>query len=88
MLGLGVGVCKGSPPGEFQVTVCGVTVGPFSRHKGNQRPKCLQNKAQMLSQPQFITQKGVHAHPLTAREREHWFLQHLSHFLAANFGRQ
>ena len=28
-------------PGEFQVTVCGVTVGPFSRHKGNQRPKCL-----------------------------------------------
>ena len=27
--------------GEFQVTVCGVTVCPFSRHKGNQRPKCL-----------------------------------------------
>ena len=27
--------------GEFQVRVCGVTVGPFSRHKGNQRPKCL-----------------------------------------------
>ena len=34
-------------PGEFQVTVCGVTVCPFSRHKGNQRPKCLSNKAQM-----------------------------------------
>ena len=27
--------------GNFQVTVCGVTVCPFSRHKGNQRPKCL-----------------------------------------------
>ena len=27
--------------GEFQVTVCGVTVCPFSRHKGNQRPKRL-----------------------------------------------
>ena len=24
---------------EFQVTVCGVTVSPFSRRKGNQRPK-------------------------------------------------
>ena len=33
--------------GEFQVTLCGVTVCPFSRHKGNQRPKCLWNKAQM-----------------------------------------
>ena len=33
--------------GEFQVTVCGVTVCPFSRRKGNQRPKCLENKAQM-----------------------------------------
>ena len=41
-----------------------------------------------ISRPQSITQKGVHTHPLTAREREHWFLQHLSHFLAANFGRQ
>ena len=41
-----------------------------------------------ISEPQSITQKGVHAHPLTAREREHWFLQHSSHFLAANFGRQ
>ena len=30
-----------------------------------------------LSQPQSITQKGVHARPLTTREREHWFLQHL-----------
>ena len=27
----------------------------------------------LLSQPQSITQKGVHAHPLTARECEHWF---------------
>ena len=27
-----------------------------------------------FSQPQSITQKGVHAHPLTAWEREHWFL--------------
>ena len=27
--------------GEFQVTVCGVTVCPFSRHNGNQRPKCI-----------------------------------------------
>ena len=33
--------------GEFQVTVCGVTVCPFPRHKGNQRPKCLLNQAQM-----------------------------------------
>ena len=41
-----------------------------------------------ISQPQSITQKGVHACPLTAREREHWFSQHLSHFPATNFGRQ
>ena len=27
--------------GKFQVTVCSVTVCPFSLHKGNQRPKCL-----------------------------------------------
>ena len=27
--------------GEFQATVCGVMVFQFSRHKGNQRPKCL-----------------------------------------------
>ena len=26
-----------------------------------------------FSQPQSITQKGVHAHLATAREREHWF---------------
>ena len=37
--------------------------------------------------PKYHT-KGVHAHPLTAREREHRFLQHLSDFLAVNFGRQ
>ena len=42
----------------------------------------------MISQRQSITSKGVHAHPLTAREREHWFLQHPSHFLVAKFGRQ
>ena len=41
-----------------------------------------------FSQPQSITQKGVHARLLTAREREHWFLQHLSHLPATNFGRQ
>ena len=41
-----------------------------------------------LGQRQSITQKGVHTHPLTAWEREHWFLQHFSHFLAANFGGQ
>ena len=28
----------------------------------------------VISQPQSITQKGVHAHLLAAREREHWFL--------------
>ena len=33
-------------------------------------------------------QKGVHAHSPTALEREHWFLQHLSHFIAVNFGRE
>ena len=37
-------------------------------------------KLHYISQPQSITQKGVHARPLTAREREHWFLQHLSIF--------
>ena len=42
----------------------------------------------LVSQRQSIIQKGVHAHPLTARERENWFLQHLSQFLAAKFGRQ
>ena len=34
---------------------------------------------QICSQPESITQKGVHIDPLTAREREHWILQHLSH---------
>ena len=63
--------------GEFQVTVCGITVCPFSGHKGNQRPKCLQNKAQMylsrkcpfsnktnlhLELPGLV--KGVEVHPL------------------------
>ena len=42
----------------------------------------------LISQRQSITQKGVHARSLTAREREHWFLRHLSHFIAVNFGRQ
>ena len=32
--------------------------------------------------------KGVHAHLLTAREREHWFLQHLRQFWVHIFGRQ
>ena len=45
-------------------------------------------KKYWFSQPQSITQKGVHARPLTAREREHWFLKHLSHFPVTNFGRQ
>ena len=45
---------------------------------------CTQN----FSKPQSITQEGVHTHPLTAREREHWFLHHLSHFIAVNFGGQ
>ena len=49
---------------------------------------CSRLLAFVFSQPQSITQKGVHAHLVTAQEREHWFLQHLSHFLAANFGRQ
>ena len=31
-----------------------------------------------FSQPQSITQNGVHIDLLTAREREHWFLQHFS----------
>ena len=47
----------------------------------------MQQMSLKFSQPQSITQKGVHARPLTAREREHWFLQHLSHFLAAIFVR-
>ena len=41
-----------------------------------------------FSQCQSITQKGVHARPLTAREREHWFLKRLTLFPATNFGRQ
>ena len=42
-----------------------------------------------FSQRQSITQRGVRAHPFTARERANTgFLQHLSHLLAANFGRQ
>ena len=41
------GHSRGHPGGEFQVTVCCVTVCPFSRHKGTQRPKCLENRAQV-----------------------------------------
>ena len=40
----------------------------------------------LFSQPQSITQKGVHARLLTAREREHWILQIFSRFLVANLG--
>ena len=40
----------------------------------------------IVSQRQSITRKGVHTHPLTAREREHWFSKHLSHFTAVNVG--
>ena len=35
--------------GYFQATVCGVTVCPFSRHQGDHKPKCLENKAQTTS---------------------------------------
>ena len=38
-----------------------------------------------LSQPQSITQKGVHAHPLTAREREHWFFAAFERFSSYEF---
>ena len=48
----------------------------------------LRGRTPFVSQRQSITQKGVHTRALTAREREHWFLQHLSHFIAVNFGRQ
>ena len=41
-----------------------------------------------LSQPQSITQKGVHTDLLTAREREHWFFAALWPFLAAAFTTQ
>ena len=30
--------------------------------------------------PKYHTHKGVHTNRLTAREREHWFLQRFSHF--------
>ena len=39
----------------------------------------------MFSQRQSITQKGVHTHLLTAREREHWLLRHFSHFFSREF---
>ena len=41
-----------------------------------------------LSQPQSITENGVHTDLLTAWEREHWFLQHFQPFLAAGLGPQ
>ena len=50
------------------------------------KESCATNN--LVSQPQSITQKGVHTHPLTARERKHCFLQHLTHCIALNFGRQ
>ena len=43
-------------------------------------------KSAKVSQPQSITQKGVHTHPWTARERECWFFAALGPLLAANFG--
>ena len=39
----------------------------------------------ILSQPQSITQKGVHARPLTAREREHWFFAAFQPFSGGDF---
>ena len=54
----------------------------------NPRARKILQDTKEYSQRQSITQKGVHARSLTAREREHWFLQHLSHFIAVNFGRQ
>ena len=38
---LGILGLRRTVTGEFQATVCGVTVCPFSRQKGHQRPKCL-----------------------------------------------
>ena len=62
--------------------------GKETRELGTTAHAMLSCLLAMISQPQSITQKGVHAHLLTAREREHWFLQRLSHFRAANCGRQ
>ena len=49
-VGVGVQIGRLQVPnsGEFQVTVCGVTACPFSRHKGNPRSKC-QKKASNAS---------------------------------------
>ena len=38
-----------------------------------------------ISRPQSITQKGVHAHPLTAWEREHWFFVAFESFSDCEF---
>ena len=38
-----------------------------------------------ISQPQSITQKGVHTHPLTAREREHGFFVAFEQFHRCEF---
>ena len=68
------------------------TSRPMKRRTLSQRPnkeKKMQEDQGRISQHQSITQKGVHTQPLTAREREHWFLQHLmSHFIAVDFGGQ
>ena len=42
-------------------------------------------RAQNLSQRQSITQKGVHARPSTAREREHWFFGAFEPFSSHEF---
>ena len=49
------------------------------------RPLCVPPFAEaqftfQVSQPQSITQKGVHTDLLRAREREQWFLQGFCHF--------
>ena len=46
-------------------------------HRPESSPLSGRLRRQPVSQPQSITQKGVHTDPLTTREREHWFLQHV-----------
>ena len=49
------------------------------------RTNVCRMKNAMISQPQSITQKGVHARPLTAREREHWFFAAFEPFSSHEF---
>ena len=59
--------------------------GDDLKGKWDKRKCAWAKKCPKVSQRQSIAQKRVHAHPLTAREREHWFFAAFEPFHICDF---